>query len=283
MKSTTIGYDLSPAPDPQADATTLEVRYLRPILAALPPRWHTAIDVGAHRGDVTAYLAGLDYRVLAVEPNPQIADRLEQRFADLIRQGAVRVDRSAASDRDGGDAELFLGSASTVSSLEEEWTTRGFPEEFARRRSVRVPLRRVDGLARDFTAERVGFLKVDVEGHEYPCLRGCFSRGAMERPAVVMFEAFSRFPGAAGQCLTYLARQGYATFDIFVRVGAGLSQVERFRRPELPGAWREREGTLFYANVIAYHPAASDSIALPDPAEFFRRYEQQTTPRYAVA
>ena len=265
--------------DPQADATTMEVQYLRPMLEQLPPLWRTAVDVGAHRGDVTAYLAALRYRVLAIEPHPQLAERLRQRFATLIPRDVVRVEGCAASERDGEDADFYVGSASTVSTLEDEWTTRGFPEHFAQRQTLRVPLRRVDDLVRDFTHERLGFLKVDVEGHEYPALRGCFSRGSMTRPAVLMFEAFSRFPAAAEQCLLYLARQGYGTFDMFVRRGQELSEIERFRRPELPGAWRERHGTLFYANVIAYHPAAADSIALPEPAEFFEQYQQSSAAR----
>jgi FkbM family methyltransferase len=273
MKSTTNLPDPRPM-DPQADATTMEVQYLLPVLEQLPAPWRTAVDVGAHRGDVTAYLASMGYRVLAVEPHPQMAGRLEQRFTGLISRGAVRVARCAASERNGEDADFFVGSATTVNTLEEEWTTRGFPEHFGRRQTIRVPLRRVDDLARGFTRERLGFLKVDVEGHEYPCLRGCFSSGSMMRPAVVMFEAFSRFPGAAEQCLLYLARQGYGTFDIFVRVGQELTALERFRKPGLPEAWRERQGTLFYANVIAYHAAASDSIALPEPGEFFEEYRQ---------
>jgi len=262
------------ATGPQAEATTMEVRYLRTMLEQFPPLWRTAVDVGAHRGDVTACLAAMGYRVLAVEPNPQMADRLERRFADLIPRGIVRVARCAASDKDGEDADFYLGSASTVSSLEESWTTRGFPEEFAQRRSIRVPLCRLDDLVHDFTGERPGFLKVDVEGHEHAALRGCFSRGSMARPAVLMFEAFSRFPAAAEQCLRYVGRQGYRMFDMFVRVGADQSEIERFRRPELPEAWRARQGTLFYANVIAYHPAAADSMLLPDPAEFYEQYRR---------
>ena len=274
---------LEPSMDRLAESTTLEVRYLRQVLEALPPAWRTAVDVGAHRGDVTAYLAALGYRVLAVEPHPNMADRLEQRFAELTEQNQVRIARCAASDRSGRQRDLFVGSASTVSSLEEEWTTRGFPEEFAHRGTVSVPLARVDELVRHLTMKRLGFLKVDVEGHEYPVLRGCFSGGAMQPPAVLMFEAFSRFPQAAEQCLTYLARQQYGTFDIFVRVGQDLCEVERFRRAELPGAWRGREGPLFYANVIAYHPAATDAVELPDPAEFSRAYSQGAAQKLKAA
>ena len=260
-----------PTTDRQAQATTLEVQYLRPMLDVLPPLWRTAVDVGAHRGDVTAALAAMRFRVLAVEPHPTVADRLEHRFAPLVDQGIVRVARCAASDRSGEDADLFTGSTTTISSLEWDWTTLGFPAEFQQRSSVRVPLCRVDELVRDFTNDRLGFLKVDVEGHEYPTLRGCFSRGSMPRPAVVMFEAFSRFPAAAEQCLNYLARQGYGLFDIFVRVGPDLHDAERFRRAELPESWRSRQGMLFYANVIAYHPAAIECCPVPDPADFLAR------------
>ena len=266
-----------PMPDRQAQATTLEVQYLRPLLEVLPPLWRTAVDVGAHRGDVTAALASMRFRVLAVEPHPVVADKLEQRFASLIDHGIVRVAKCAASERSGHEADLFVGSTTTVSSLEWDWTTIGFPAEFQQRSSVRVPLCRVDELVRDFTNDRLGFLKVDVEGHEYPALRGCFSRGSMARPAVVMFEAFSRFPSAAEQCLNYLARQGYGLFDIFVRVGPELHDVERFRRADLPESWRSRQGMLFYANVIAYHPAAIECCPIPDPADFLARYQSAQT------
>lgn len=262
---------VSPHVDPQAEATTLEVNYLRPLLEALPPLWRTAVDVGAHRGDITAALASMRFRVFAVEPHPGVADRLEQRLRPLIDRGIVRIARCAASDRSGEDADLYVGSASTVSSLERDWTTIGFPAEFQQRGSVRVALARVDELIRDFTNDRPGFLKVDVEGHEYQALRGCFSRGSMARPAVVMFEAFSKFPTAAEQCLNYLARQGYGLFDMFIRVGPDLLDVERFRRAELPEAWRSRQGMLFYSNVIAYHPAAIECCPIPDPVEFLAR------------
>jgi FkbM family methyltransferase len=261
--------------------TTLEVQYLRRFLQSLPPAWRTAVDVGAHRGDITAALADMRYRVLAVEPHPQVAERLRLRFAPQLAQGLVHVEQCAASDRD-GDGDLFVGSASTVSTLEAHWTTAAFPREFAEGRAVGVALRRLDELVRDFSADRLGFLKVDVEGHEYPVLRGCFSRGTMARPAAVMFEAFSPFPDAAEQCLGYLSRQGYGTFDIFVRVGPDLHEVERFCRPELPDSWRGREGMLFYANVIAYHPAAVECVRLPEPARFVERYMQQRK-RAAVA
>ena len=137
----------------------------------------------------------MGFRVLAVEPHPSMADRLEQRFAPLISARAPCAWPAAPRpSARGEDADLYVGSATTVSSLEGEWTTVGFPEEFRRRQSVRVPLRRVDELVRDFTGDAPRLPEGRRRGPRIPALRGCFSRGAMARPAVVMFEAFSRFP-----------------------------------------------------------------------------------------
>jgi hypothetical protein len=59
---------------------------------------------------------------------------------------------------------------------------------------------------------------------------------------------------------------------MFVRVGPELHDVERFRRAELPEAWRSRQGMLFYANVIAYHPAADRLLPDPRPRRLPRAY-----------
>src|SRR3954471_9959881 len=105
---------------PEEQAATLEIIYLRDLLAALPADRRTALDVGAHRGHVSVMLARLGYGVLAVEPNPVIADQLDWRLEELglagygpdarATGGRVRVARCAASDRNGWDS-LLVGSA----------------------------------------------------------------------------------------------------------------------------------------------------------------------------
>ena len=251
-------------------AAVLEVQYLRPLLKSLPPGGRTAVDAGAHRGAISAALAEAGLLTLAVEPNPVIAEQLAQKLAAEIRAGMVKVARCAASDRDGA-ADLILGSATTVSTLEPEWTAVGFPELFRARNTVRVPVRRLDWLAAAHgfgTGERLGLLKVDVEGHELSALRGFFDAGRLAAPAVVMFETFSRFPQQAADCIILLAEQGYSTFDIVLRSGPDVLEIERFTEPGLPRSWRDRAGqVLFYANVIAYHPSL-DASDLPDSRSF---------------
>jgi FkbM family methyltransferase len=279
---------------PEERAATLELFYLRDLLTGLPADQRTALDVGAHRGHVSVMLARLGFSVLAVEPNPLIADQLDWRLEELglagygpdarTAGGRVRLARCAASDRNGWDG-LLVGSASTVCSLERAWATDAFPDAFRQPRTVPVPVRRLDELAPEYGLRQIGFLKVDVEGHEQPALRGYFAAGRLPPPAVVMFEANEHFPEAAGACLGLLAEQGYETFDVIVRAGVGLVEAARFGATTvdvgwLPAAWGPRAGT--YANFIAYHSTLAATL-LPDPAAFIDPWAEQDAGRAAVA
>jgi FkbM family methyltransferase len=263
-----------PAPVAAADllAATLEVAYLRPVLESLPADRKSALDVGAHRGDFTEALVQLGYRVLAVEPQDYMADRFARRHAARIANGEVRLARCAASDRP-GEAELVIGSASTVSTLEPEWTSVAFPEEFRSPRRVRVPVRTLADLAVEEGFTRAGFAKIDVEGHEVQALRGLFGPG-IAPPPVAMFEAFCLFPGQAADCLALLHGQGYRTFDIFIRIGLDPIAGERFSGPKLPATWHALGDRTFYANIIAYHQSLPAGTPMPDPVQFVRDYQR---------
>ena len=47
-------------------------------------------DVGAHRGEDTAYYLHQGFRVVGVKANPSMADHLRNRFASEIASGAAR-------------------------------------------------------------------------------------------------------------------------------------------------------------------------------------------------
>ena len=118
-----------------------------------------ALDVGANLGLYTYFLARISRHVYAFEPNPGPLRAL-LRVAD----SNVTVSPVALSDRS-GEAEL------SIPRGRKGWTNNGaalerhFP---GRMMTVRVPCRRID----DLGIAGIGFIKIDVEGHELAVLQG---------------------------------------------------------------------------------------------------------------
>jgi len=146
---------------------------------ALLPRFVTAgtncLDVGAHFGAVAYRLRTLsrDGWLGMVEASPWKAALLRRRFP-----GAA-VFATAVADTEGSATFHENLDSPGFSSLSNR-ASRG------RTRQVTVPVARLDTLLAD--APPIGFIKIDVEGHEYAALRGALERLRRDRP-VILFEA----------------------------------------------------------------------------------------------
>ena len=130
-----------------------------------------AFDVGAHVGDRTRCFAGLGARVVAVEPQPDLAARLRRRFAGEPKVAVV----AAALGARPGRATLFLSRRTpTVTTLSARWIERvqgsaGF-ERVAWEDRHEVAVTTLDELIARHGRPR--FCKIDVEGFEAEVLRG---------------------------------------------------------------------------------------------------------------
>ncbi|HVY03005.1 MAG TPA: FkbM family methyltransferase, partial [Caulobacterales bacterium] len=195
-----------------------EVRLL-PFLAD-PAR--AAIDAGANRGVWAHVLSRLCPKVYAFEPNPKL-------FA-VLKAGAranVECHRCGLSDSD-GEAELMVpgvpGRYSNQGATLNPAKVAGQP--FA---TMRVETRRLDGLDLD----PVGFIKIDVEGHEMAVLRGAKALIARDRPRLIieMEEKHTKQPLA--EAIAEVTALGYR----MIYLGAdGLADAARFA----PGAMSPR-------------------------------------------
>jgi FkbM family methyltransferase len=170
-------------------------------LEELVPRNSVALDVGANRGIYTWRLARLARHVHAFEPQPELAARL--RFA--VPEAEVHA--LALSDRD-GEAELRIPLVAGVAY--HGWGTiepknRLDAVRCSDVRSIPVPLRRLDS----FGFDDIGFIKIDVEGHEPEVLAGATETLRLCRPNLLIEAEDRRRPDAVRLVRDFLSSFGY--------------------------------------------------------------------------
>ncbi len=200
-----------------------------------------AVDAGAHKGAYTWWFAkrvGEAGVVLAFEPQPELAEQTA-RAARALGLGQVRVYGAGLSETSGEAKLAYLESTThgaTLNGLE-------FPET----RHRVIPTVALD----DFGLARLDVLKIDVEGHEQPVLRG--ARSSLERlgPALLIEIETRLHEGGANpveEVRGMLEPMGYAGW-FFVR--DGVRRVEEF-----DAATHQAYGRGHYSNNFFFTRAA---------------------------
>lgn len=214
------------------------------------------VDVGGGHpvaDNVSFWFYLLGWRGLVVEPQAALA------AAHRALRPRDHVFEGLAGDED-GDAEFHAveglhGLSSMVRSVADEAGRFG-----ARYSTLRMPMRRLDGLIAEAGLQRIDFLKVDVEGAEEQVLAGLDL--ARWRPRIVVVEAVNpgNAEGKAGPWEPRLIDAGYdlALFDglnrFYVASGEhGLAQ----RLPKAPTPW-DRVGHLWDHGRAAGNPVHGD-------------------------
>jgi FkbM family methyltransferase len=142
-------------------------------IADFVPRDKAAIDIGAWWGPWTYWLSRRAISVDTFEPVPYIAEFLKQ-----VSRPNVTVHNVALSDR-AESAVLHVPSSGTGS---EGRSTLHEPP-FADATDIAVQVVPLDSVA---LPKRIGFIKVDVEGHEMQVLRGAAETIAEHRPVLLV-------------------------------------------------------------------------------------------------
>ena len=172
-----------------------------------------AIDVGANVGRYTAPLAKLARHVHAFEPHPRLAHVLK---SSPLRNVEVR---QVAVSSVRGCITLFIPlidgrQAEGIAHVEEN-------SDFPHCKTILVKTITLDELA----SRNIGFIKIDVEGHELSVLMGACKLISEQRPTILV-EAEDRYhAGRVAEIFSFFARRGYR--GLFVR-GTQLLPIEQF-------------------------------------------------------
>lgn len=159
-----------------------------------------ALDVGAHYGIYSYFMARHSRQVIAFEPNSALASRL------ACMGGNIQVKHLALSDK-AGDAHLTIPMLGTMqqtalASIQHDHRQVGM--------EVVVSRARLDEL--DLGSMCIGFIKIDVEGHELCVLQGCTGVLMRDQPTLLVEAEDRHRANAVGSIRDFLTTFGYQGF-----------------------------------------------------------------------
>ena len=163
-------------------------------------------DIGANMGNRTEAFLKLGAQVVAVEPQEQCLCTLRKKFQHNSKLTII----DKALDETEGEAEFFISSAHTLSSMSSEWV-RHVDENNLFQGSTwsdRITVRTTTLNKLVKTHGVPVFCKIDVEGFEYDVLAG------LSQPLdVISFEFTQGFIESTKKCINHLAELGPAVFN----------------------------------------------------------------------
>ncbi|MDA1092654.1 MAG: FkbM family methyltransferase [Acidobacteria bacterium] len=185
----------------------LRQRRLKQLYAAFVERGDLAFDIGAHVGNRTRAMAALGCRVVALEPQPDVARLLRAFFG---RRREVEILEAAVGEHCGHARLLVSDKTPTMTTLTSQWReAREQDPVFAGvawNRELEVTTTTLDALITRFGVPR--FIKIDVEGGEPEALSGL-----TQAIQAISFEYLPDALDYTKACVTRLAALGPYDFN----------------------------------------------------------------------
>jgi FkbM family methyltransferase len=144
------------------------------LLKSLVDKEKNSIDIGANKGIYTYFLSRLSRHVFAYEPNPELA-----KFINKSTSSNVTVCEMALSNRKG---QAILSIPLVQNFLYDQLGTLEAKENFSEVKTYQVPLGKLD----DRGHTNIGFIKIDVEGHEESVIEGASNILTTQRPNILI-------------------------------------------------------------------------------------------------
>ena len=165
----------------------------------------TAVDVGANRGLYARRLAKLCPRVIACEPQPGLASRLVAATPANVIVLPVALSHTA------GETSFRIPLVGSVPAHTRGTLDAGDGRAGEEVSTITVLRLRLD----DLELERVGFMKIDVEGHELDVLHGAADTIERWRPRLLVECEVDTgaHPDHVAKHLAPLAYEGWFHFD----------------------------------------------------------------------
>jgi FkbM family methyltransferase len=209
-----------------------------------------SVDIGSSLGPYAVNICNYSANCIAFEPRPVQAARIREMAAAAGLR--IEVEAVALSDS-AGLARLRIltedPGRSTIESANALEDPEGSPQT-----SIRIPKMRLD----DYELPEVGFIKIDVEGHELAVLQGAQKTIRASMPNLLVEIEERHRPGAISEVSAFLTDLGYEGFFILDGEVVPLARFDEsvHQDPANIGSWKgdwARHGV--YVNNFLFLPA----------------------------
>lgn len=166
----------------------------------------TSIDIGAAGGVFIANMMDVSEKVIGFEPIPEDAALLKTMMNAI--HAKVTIECVALSDKSGEATMRMIANDLGRSTIEESNILDD--NTGSEKRSIKVPIKKLD----DFNYNNIGFIKIDVEGHELSVLRGATETIKRNLPTFLIEIEDRHKDNAVADVPAFLKQFGYETFFV---------------------------------------------------------------------
>jgi FkbM family methyltransferase len=177
------------------------------------------LDIGAAGGVFIANMVPYSKFVIGFEPIPADAAILR----DMIKATKInaRIESVALSDKSGEATLRMIANDFGRSTIESSNVLDD--ETGSEKIGIQVPIKKLD----DFRFKDIGFIKIDVEGHELSVLHGAMETIRNNRPALLIEIEDRHKENAVADVPVFLSEFGYSGFFI---IDGKLEPVSLFNK-----------------------------------------------------
>ena len=208
-----------------------------------------SVDIGASLGSYAVNICNYSANCIAFEARPAQAARIREMAAAAGLR--IEVEAVALSDSAGLARLRILTKDPGRSTIENANTLKD--SEGSPQTSIRIPKLRLD----DYELREVGFVKIDVEGHELAVLQGALRTIQTSMPNLLVEIEERHRPGAIEEVSAFLTDLGYQGFFMLDGELLPLARfnVSMHQDPANIGSWKggwARHGV--YVNNFLFLP-----------------------------
>ena len=232
--------------------TWVKVEPELPLLPALCRKDAIALDIGANEGFFAHHLLPLAKSVIAFEPLPQMLARLRGNYAEKMEIHGVIISNKE------GQGELKYPAGGYMSATIAESNSAAL-ESGRVIETVVAPMKTLDS----FKLTNIGFVKIDVEGHEEAVLHGGLETLKREKPNLMIEIEERHAPGSLERVTNFLSAIGYAGFYLD---GKQILPIARFdpHRDQV----RQNGKVGKYINNFLYFPSDRAAVILESARQY---------------